>query len=161
VKHISVIADVSAAGESLTAYIIPPQHSASIREQFKKHHVRFETDLIKKSNAKSSISAEIFLDDVRTVFLPNLAELGPLDVLAQEIAMLSMNHRPSHINGDVTGLRTTARVRATTVAPDITQIFQVLDATLFSLLKRHPSISRLQVDHGEASHIGSLRGTGI
>jgi hypothetical protein len=44
VKHISVIACVSAAGESLTPYIITSQDSPSIRQQLKKHGVRFRKE---------------------------------------------------------------------------------------------------------------------
>jgi hypothetical protein len=39
-----LIACVSAAGESLTPYIISSQDSYSVREKLKKHGVRFGTD---------------------------------------------------------------------------------------------------------------------
>jgi hypothetical protein len=70
------------------------------------------TDLIMKSNAKSYISPEIFLDYIQTVLLPNLAELRRLDELdeldelnelnemnefAEEMAVLLMDNCPSHI----------------------------------------------------------------
>jgi hypothetical protein len=45
-KHISVIACVSAAEESLIPCSITSQDSPSVREQLEKHGVRFETDLI-------------------------------------------------------------------------------------------------------------------
>jgi hypothetical protein len=45
------------------------------------------TDLIIKSNAKPDINAEIFLDDVQTVFLPDLGELRGLDEFAEEMAV--------------------------------------------------------------------------
>jgi hypothetical protein len=40
-RHISVVACVSAAGESLTPDMIPSQVLASVLEQLKKHSVRF------------------------------------------------------------------------------------------------------------------------
>jgi hypothetical protein len=46
VKHISVIACVFAAGESLTSYILTSQDSPSVREQLKKHGVRFGLERI-------------------------------------------------------------------------------------------------------------------
>jgi hypothetical protein len=96
-KYISVIACASAAGESLIPGIITSQDSLSVREQLKKHGVRFGTDLIMKSNAKPYVSAGIFLDHVQTVFLPNLAELRRLDEFAEEMAVLLMDNCRSHI----------------------------------------------------------------
>jgi hypothetical protein len=78
-KHISLITCVSATGESYTLYRITSQMSAPIREQLKKDDVHFGTDLILKSNLKPSINVEIRLDSMRTVFLPNLTEVGTLD----------------------------------------------------------------------------------
>jgi hypothetical protein len=79
VMHISVIACVSTAEESLTPYIITSQAPTSVRERLKKEGVRFSTDFVLRSNPKPYINAEIFLDYIRTVFLSNLAELRTLD----------------------------------------------------------------------------------
>jgi hypothetical protein len=97
VKHISVIACVSAAEESLTSYIITSQASRPVREQLKKHGVQFGTYFVLRSNPKPSINAKSFLDDIRTVFLPNLAELRTLDGFAEETGVLLMDNRPSHV----------------------------------------------------------------
>jgi hypothetical protein len=97
VKHISVIACASAAGESLIPGIITSQDSPSVREQLKKRGVRFGTDLIMKSNAKPYIHEEISTDDVQTVFLSNLAELQRLDEFAEEMTVLLMDNCASHI----------------------------------------------------------------
>jgi hypothetical protein len=69
------------------------------------------------------------------VFLPNLAELRTLDQFADEPAVLLMDNCSSHIINDVLDLLTEARVRVITFA-HTTQIFQVLDTTLFGVLKR-------------------------
>jgi hypothetical protein len=44
----------------------------------------------------------------------------------------------SHVTDNVIGLLTEARVRVITFGPHTTQIFQVLDETLFGVLKRQP-----------------------
>jgi hypothetical protein len=44
---------------------------------------------------------------------------------------------PCHVTDDIIGLLTEAQVRVITFAPHTTQIFQVLDVTLFGVLKRH------------------------
>jgi hypothetical protein len=136
VKHISLIACMSAAGKSLTPYMITSQDSLSLREQLRKHGVRFGTDFVLKHNQTPYINAVIFLDYIRTVFLPNLAELRTLDQFADEPAVLLMDNCSSHITNDVLDLLTEARVRVITFAPHTTQIFQVLDTTLFGVLKR-------------------------
>jgi hypothetical protein len=97
VKHISMIACVSAAGESLTPYIITSQASSPVREQLKEHGVRFGTDFVLRSNPKPYIKAESFLDYIRTVFLPNLAELRTLHGFAEETGVLLIDNCPSHV----------------------------------------------------------------
>jgi hypothetical protein len=88
VNHISVIVCVSAAEESLTPSIITSQDLASVREQLKKHSVRFGADFVLKSNTTLYINPIIFLDYIRAVFLLNLAELRTSDDFAEEIGVL-------------------------------------------------------------------------
>jgi hypothetical protein len=121
VKNISVIAYIFAAGESLAPYVITSQKSPSVREQLKKHRVRFGTGLIITSNAKPYINAEIFLDCVQTVFLSNLAELRRLDEFVEEMAVLLMDHYLSHIARDVIALLTEAGVRVIAFASHTTR----------------------------------------
>jgi hypothetical protein len=71
-KHVSVIACLSAA---------------HVREQLKKHGVRFGTDFLLKGRAKPYINDEIFLKYIRMVFLPNLNELRSLEQFADEDAV--------------------------------------------------------------------------
>jgi hypothetical protein len=97
VKHISVIACISAAEESLTLYIITSQAPTSVQERLKKEGVRFGTDLVLRSNPGPYINAEIFLDYIRTVFLLNLAELWTLDAFTEETRVLLMDNCPSYV----------------------------------------------------------------
>jgi hypothetical protein len=129
---------LSAAGEWLTPYRITSQASRPVPEQFKKQGVRFSTDFVLRSNPKPYINAESFLDYIQTVFLPNLAELRTLDAFAEETGVLLMDDCPSHISDDLIGLLTEVRVRIITFGPHTTQIFQILDVTLFGVLKRRP-----------------------
>jgi hypothetical protein len=88
------------------------------------------------SNPKPYMSAKSFLDYIRTVFLSNLAELRTLDGFAEETGVPLMDNCPSHAIDDAIGLLTKSRVSVITVAPHTTQIFQILDVTLFGVLKR-------------------------
>jgi hypothetical protein len=130
VKHISMIACISAAGESLTPYMITSQDPASVREQLKKHGVRFGTDCVLKSNTKPEIYAEIFLDYTWTGFSYHLAELRTTDEFTEEIGVLLMDNCPSHLTDHVIHLLTEAPVHVIAFAPHTTQIFQVLDVPL-------------------------------
>jgi hypothetical protein len=136
VKHISVIACVSAAGASLTPYIVTSQAPTLVQERLKKQGVRFGTDFVSRSNPSPYINAEIFLDYIRTVFSPNLAELRTLGAFTEETGVLLMDNCPSHVTDDLIGLLTEARVRVITFARHTRQTFQILDVTLFGVLKR-------------------------
>jgi hypothetical protein len=136
VKHISVIACISAAEESFTPYIITSQAPTSVQEQLKKGGVRFDTDFALRSYPSPYINAEIFLDYIRTIFLPNFAEFRTLDAFTEETRVLLMDNCPSDLTNDIMGLLSEARLRVITLASHTTQIFQVLDVTFFGVLKR-------------------------
>jgi hypothetical protein len=135
-KHISVIARMSAAAESLMPYIVISQNSSPVQEQLRKQGVRFGRDLILKSNHRLYVNPDIFLDYIKTVFLPHLIWLRALTEFTTEDAVLLMDNRSAHVTDDVIRLLTEARVCVITFAPHTTQIFQVLDLTLFGVLKR-------------------------
>jgi hypothetical protein len=59
-KHVSIIACVSAGGESLTPYVVPSQDSPAVRQALKKRGVRLGTDFVLTHCAKPYINAEIF-----------------------------------------------------------------------------------------------------
>jgi hypothetical protein len=88
------IITVSTAGELLIPYIITSQAPMLVQEWLKKEGVRFGTDFDLRSNPKPYINAEIFLDYIRTVVLPNLAELRTLDGFAEETGVLLMDNCP-------------------------------------------------------------------
>jgi hypothetical protein len=135
-KHLSIIACVSAAGESLMPYVVTSQDSLPVREALKKHGMRLGTDLVLKHRAKPYINAEVFEEYIRMVFLPNLNELRSLEEFANEEAVLLMDNCPSHVGELILGILRDARVRVISWPPHTTQIFQELDVSLFGVLKR-------------------------
>jgi hypothetical protein len=60
------------------------------------------------------------------------------DEFAEEVAVLLMDNCSSDLTCDLIGLLTDAQVCVTSFAPHITQNFQILDITLFGVVKRHP-----------------------
>jgi hypothetical protein len=111
VKHMSVIACVSAAGESLIPYIVTSQDSSRVREQLRTHGVRFDTEIILKQRAKAYLNGKIFLEYIRMVFLPNLNELRSLEEFSDEDAVLLMDNCSSHVGEEALSLLQDARVR--------------------------------------------------
>jgi hypothetical protein len=91
-----------------------------------------------KSNAQPDINTELFLEYIRTLFFPALAELRALDAFAEEITVLLVENGSSHVNSDVVAILSETRVPGMTLAPRITQIFQILGVTLFRVLKWDP-----------------------
>jgi hypothetical protein len=84
------------------------------------------------------VNVEIFLKYVRTVFLPYLVSIRGLGPFAPEEAVLLMDNYSAHFTDDVIRFVTEARVPVITFAPHTTHNFQVLDRTLFGILKRRP-----------------------
>jgi hypothetical protein len=97
IKHISAITYAATTGKSLVPHISTLQDFPSLREQVKKHGVRFGTDLVLKSNLKPYIDAKIFFNRLRTVFLSNLAQLPGLDEFAEGRALLLTDNCWGHI----------------------------------------------------------------
>jgi hypothetical protein len=119
-------------------YIVTSQNSLTVQEHFKTQDVRFGRDFALKFNQKPYFNAGIFIDYLRTILLPYIDALHGLAVLAQEIAFLLMVHCSADVSDAVIRLPTEARVRVISFAPHTTQVFQVLDLTLFDALKRCP-----------------------
>jgi hypothetical protein len=138
VKHISVIACVSAAGESLLHYIVTSQNSPTVHEHPKKQGVRFGSDFARKFNQMPYFNAGTSLADIRTILFPYIDTVRALAVFAQEIAVLLIDDCSAHVSDDVICILTEPMVRVITFAPHATQVFQILDLTLFGALKRCP-----------------------
>jgi hypothetical protein len=110
----------------------------TVQEHLKKQRVRFGRDMILKCNQKPYINAGIFIDYIRTVFLPNIDALRRLAVFLQEVAVVLMDNCPAHVSDDVIRIPIEAREWGITFTPHTAQVFQILDLTLFDVLKRRP-----------------------
>jgi hypothetical protein len=133
-KRVPVIARISAAGESLTPYFVSSQGPPPIRENLKKRGVRFCIDFILKARSKPCINAEFFLDYIRTVFLPNLNELRPLEEFVDEDAILLMDNCPSHVADEVLGLLRDTRLRVRVIIWALTRL-KYLSSLMFPFLE--------------------------
>jgi hypothetical protein len=67
------------------------KNSSPVQEYRNNHAVRFGGELLLKSNHRPCFNARIFLNLVRTVFLPYLFRHRDLGAFAEEIAVLLMD----------------------------------------------------------------------
>jgi hypothetical protein len=138
VKCISVVACISASGACFTPYVVKSQDSAAVRQDLEADRMHIGPDLISKHRGKPYVNAELFEDYLRSVFLPHLIITRIVKDLREEDAVLLMDHCSPHIAPGVIELLSAARLRLVTFPsqPHATQIFQVLDLTLFGVLRR-------------------------
>jgi hypothetical protein len=92
--------------------------------------------LILKRHDTPYINADLFENYIRTVFLPHLLATRRIHDFGEEDAVLLMDNCSPHLAPAVLTLLSNARVRIITFAPRTTQIFQILDLTLFGVFKR-------------------------
>jgi hypothetical protein len=115
VRHISVIVCVSAVGEALIPYLITSQNSSTVQEHFQKQGVRFDRDFTLKINSKPYLNTGIFLDYIRTVFLPYIDTLHGLAVFAREDSILLMDNCSAYVSDDAIRILTEAMVHGITL----------------------------------------------
>jgi hypothetical protein len=75
VKHISVIACITAGGESMIPFIITSQISDGIRKRLMSRGVCLGNDFVLRQRPKSYVCRKLFLEYIKTIFVPCLNEL--------------------------------------------------------------------------------------
>jgi hypothetical protein len=115
--------------------------------------------LISKQRDKPYVNPSLFEDYLRRVFLPHLMIPRIVKDLRKEDVVLLMDNCSPHITPVVISLLSTDHVRmvVVTFAPHTTQIVQVLDLTLFGVLKRGDQYQLpLEDNAGSTRFIGKL-----
>jgi hypothetical protein len=144
-----MIACLSDAGESLLPYIVTSQNSSTVQKHLKTHGVHFGKDFTLEFNQKPYVNVGIFPNYIRTIFLPYIDTLRSLTVFSEEVVVILMDNCSAHASDDVIGIVTEASVHVITFAPRTTQVFQILDLTVFLVLTRRPRYE-LPVDDDDA-----------
>jgi hypothetical protein len=148
------MACISAGGACFTPYVVTSQDSAATRRDLETDGMQIGRHFILKHRDKPYVSAVLFEDCQRGVFLPHLMITRTVKDLHEENAVLLMDNWSPHIARAVIELLSTARVRVVTFAPHTTRIFEVLDLTLFRVLKRRGQYQLpLEGDAGSARFI--------
>jgi hypothetical protein len=100
-KHMSVIARISAAGESLTPYIVTSQDSDSLRTKLMRRGVRLGVDLVLQKRSKPYVNRTLFLDYINSVVIPYVNELGESEELYDCQWGLLMDNCSAHMADEV------------------------------------------------------------
>jgi hypothetical protein len=90
---------------------------------------------ILKPHLKASVSAELFLDYLTTMFLSFLGEPRGDEEFANHPASPFMDNCSCCDSEEVLALLTENQVKATKSAPHMSHIFQLFDLSLFDLVK--------------------------
>jgi hypothetical protein len=113
--------------------------SDNILKRLMSRDVRMGVDFLLRQRSKPYLRSKLFLEYIKTIFLPYLNELRDLEQFEGCEAVLLMDNYSPHISDEVVAVLSEARVRIITFAPHTTQIFQVLDLVLFGALKKRPN----------------------
>jgi hypothetical protein len=101
----------------------------------RKKGIEFGRNLILTKSQKPYVNSKSFAEDVKSTLIPHVTRIHAEMGIEQEDAVLLMENCPSHVTGDAMNLLNTARVHVVTFAPHTTQIFQLLDLSLFGIFK--------------------------
>jgi hypothetical protein len=131
VEHISIVTCISASGACLTSDIVISQDSAPLHRALEVTGMQIGKHLILKRPDKPYVNSDLFENYTRTVFRHHLLATRQMYDFGEEDAVLLMDNCSPHVASAVLTLLSNARVRIVTFAPRTTQIFQILDLTLF------------------------------
>jgi hypothetical protein len=94
VKHISVVVCISASGVCFTPYVVTSQDSAAVRRDLEVDRMQIgrHLNLMLKHGDKPSVNADLFEDQLCSVFLPHLMITPPVKGLGKEDAVLLMDN---------------------------------------------------------------------
>jgi hypothetical protein len=119
-KHISIIACISALGESLTAYVVISQDSEVLRRRLVSHDLRLGVDFGMRQGSKSSVSGKLSREYINSIFIPCLNELRESEKFTGCEAALLIDNRLLHMSDAVIAVLPRERVRVITFTPHTT-----------------------------------------
>jgi hypothetical protein len=135
-KHISVICRVSAAGESLTPFVVSSQVNGKVTETLKIEGFRMGVDMVLEHKQKAYVTATLFQQYVTSVLIPFIERLRTNPEFTGKSAILLVDNCSIWTGSDVLATFRDHNVKVITFPPHTIQIFQSLDLCLFGIFKR-------------------------
>jgi hypothetical protein len=135
-KNMSVICCVSAAGESLTPFVVSSQVHGKVIEMLKVEGFRMGVDIVLEHRQKAYVTATFFQQYLASVLIPFIERLRTNPEFTGKSAILFMKNCSIHTRPEIIATLRDHNMKVTTFPPHITQIFQTLDFCLFGVFKR-------------------------
>jgi hypothetical protein len=135
-KHTSMIYCVSAAGESLTPFVVSSQVNDKVIETLKIDGFRMGVDMALEHRQKAYVTATLFQQYVTSVLILFIERVRTNPEFTDKSAILLMNHCFIHTRPEVPATLRNHNVKVITFPPHTIQIFQTLDLCLFGVFKR-------------------------
>jgi hypothetical protein len=149
-KHISVVACISAAGEHMTPFFICSQINDAVERRLKTEGFRMGVDLILRRRNKPYMNSTLFFEYISKVFIPYVDELRTNEEFADREVVLLMDNCCIHVRSDTLQALANHRVKVITFPPHTSHIFQSLDVSLFGNFKRRMN-DRLPLETDETT----------
>jgi hypothetical protein len=134
-KHMLVICCVSAAGESLTPFVVSLQVKDKVIETLKIEGFRMGVDMVLEHRQKAYVTATLFQQYITNVLIPFIERLRTNPEFIGKSAILLMDNCFIHMRPEVLATLRDHNVKVITFAPHSTQIFQTLDLYLSGVFK--------------------------
>jgi hypothetical protein len=134
-KHISVAACISAAGEHMTLCLACSQGNAAVQRKLKIEGFRMGVDWLLKSRHKPYMNPQLFAEYISTILLSYIDELPSNEEFADKEAVLPMDNRSIHVQAETLQTLADHRVKVIIFSPHTIHIFTCLDLSLFGNFK--------------------------
>jgi hypothetical protein len=125
-KHVSVVAYISAAGKHMTPFFVCSQVHDTVERNFKTQGFRMGVDSILKRRNKPYMNSQLFREYISTVLLPYINELRLNEEFADKEAVLLMDNCSVHVQPETLLLLADHRVKVVTFPPHTSHIFRAL-----------------------------------
>jgi hypothetical protein len=138
-KHISVVACISAAGEHMTPFSVSSQVNPTVERRLKSEEFRLGVDLILKHGNERYMNSQLFAEYISTVLLLYVDELQSNEEFSDKKVVLLIGNCFVHVQGDALQIWADHRVnqvKVLTFPLYITHNFQSLDLSLFGNFKK-------------------------
>jgi hypothetical protein len=131
-----VICCVSAAGESLTPFIVSSQVNDKVIETLKIDGFQMGVNMVLEHRQKAYVTATLFQRYVMRVLISFIERLRTNPEFTGESAILPMDNCFIHTRPELLATLKDHSVNVIIFPPHTTQIFQILDLCLFGVFKR-------------------------
>jgi hypothetical protein len=135
-KHISVMACISAACKHMTPILVCSRANAAVERKRKIAGFGMGVHLILKSRHKLYMNSQLFAECIPTVLLPYIDKLRSNEEFADKEAVLLIDNCSIHVQAETLQALADHRMKVITFSPHTTHIFQCLDLSLFGNFKK-------------------------